>query len=55
MLNVQQVRLRFISARLLASAYTDVHQLKMVQMVSQPHYSAILIYILAAVIALRLK
>ena len=35
--------------------YRDVHQLKMVQMVSQPHYSAILIYILAAVIALRLK
>ena len=24
--------------------YTDVQQLKMVQMVSQPHYSAILIY-----------
>ena len=35
--------------------YRDVQQLKMVQMVSQPHYSAILIYYWSAVMTLRLK
>ena len=33
----------------------NVHQLKIVQMVSQPHYSAIFIYVLSTVIPRRLK